>query len=124
MKKEHIGSKLDDFLKECDDNDIIAFRRYFEMASFSFPHDLRIGDDLVSSVDMQFEKSPSTVNADGKVMNQGSKFIAKLPGHDDYIAYDGAGVCEFVAPDDASNYIHRGFLLLGNNWWRKAVFLH
>ena len=124
MKKEHIGSKLDDFLKECDDNDIIAFRRYFEMASFSFPHDLRIGDDLVSSVDMRFEKIPSTVNADGKVMNQGSKFIAKLPGHDDYIAYDGAGVCEFVVHDDVLDYIHRGFLLLGNNWWKKAVFLH
>ena len=101
----------------------MQFREYLEMASFTLPHKLRIGDKIVSMVDMQFEKSPATVNSDGRVMNQGSMFIAKIPGSLDYLSYDGQGNSEFVKKVSLSDYMKKGFQKISSNWWKKADFI-
>lgn len=101
----------------------MQFREYLEMASFILPHKLRIGDSVVSAVDMQFEKHPATINSDGRVMNQGSKFIAKVPQSPDYLSYDGQGSSEFVKKDNLIDYIKKGFHKIPDNWWKKANFI-
>ena len=98
----------------------MQFREYLEMASFTLPHKLKIGHNIVSAVDMQFEKAPATVDSTGHVMNQGSKFIAKVPRSSDYISYDGQGSSEFVKKDNLLDYIRDGYHKIPDNWWKKA----
>ena len=101
----------------------MQFREYLEMASFTLPHKLKIGHNIVSAVDMQFEKAPATVDSTGHVMNQGSKFIAKVPRSSDYISYDGQGSSEFVKKDNLLDYIRDGYHKIPDNWWKKANFI-
>jgi hypothetical protein len=101
----------------------MEFKQFLEMASFTLPHPIKIGDDYVTAVDMQFEKDPPTINDSGKVMNQGSKFVAKIPNSSDYLVYSGFGESDFVNKKDIFDYLNRGFSKIGGDWWKKAFFV-
>jgi len=93
------------------------------MASFTLPHPIKIDGEYVTAIDMQFEKLPRTRNDSGKVMNQGSKFVAKIPNSSDYIVYDGAGNSDFVSENDIIRYTEEGFSKIVGEWWKKAFFI-
>ena len=101
----------------------MTFRQYLEMASFTLPQKVKIGNDVVSAVDMQFEKYPQTRNEDGKVLNQGSKFIAKIPESSKYLVYNGEGFSEIVDQENVLDFIKKGFQKISNGWWKKALFI-
>ncbi len=93
------------------------------MASFTLPHPIVIDGEYVTAIDMQFEKYPRTINDSGRVMNQGSKFVAKIPDSSDYIVYDGAGNSNFINKENIIEYITKGFSKIGSDWWKKAFFV-
>lgn len=101
------------------------FKCFLEMASFSLPNPIEIDGKYVTLVDMQFEKDPRTINDSGKVMNNGSKFFAKMPGKDaeDYLAYDGAGMSKFISEKDIPRYKTLGFIEIAREWFKKAIFV-
>lgn len=101
----------------------MEFKCFLEMASFTLPHPIKIGDDYVTAVDMQFEKDPPTINDFGRVMNQGSKFVAKIPNSSDYLVYDGAGGSDVINKKNIFDYIETGFSRIGRDWWKKAFFV-
>jgi hypothetical protein len=101
----------------------MEFKCFLEMASFTLPHPIVIDGEYVTAVDMQFEKYPRTINDSGKVMNQGSKFVAKIPNSSDYIVYDGAGNSNFINKNDIIEYITKGFNKISGDWWKKAFFI-
>jgi len=99
------------------------FANYFEMASFSLPRLIKIKDQKVGLIDMQFELGPSTLDTSGRVMNQGSKFIAKIPDKEKYIAYNGKGYASLMSKEDAIELLNNGYQKIPDNWWEKARFL-
>lgn len=99
------------------------FKQYFEMASFTLPHSIEINGEDVDAIDMQFEIYPPTKNKNGKIMNQGSKFIAKIPQQNKYIAYDGKGLAKFVQPKDIPELAIDNYEKIPNGWWLKARLL-
>jgi hypothetical protein len=101
----------------------MEFKQFLEMASFTLPHPVKIKDQIVAAVDMQFEKSPPTINQSGRVMNQGSNFIARIPNTSIYLAYDGAGHAKFISKDKIAEYLAAGFQQINDDWWEKAFFV-
>ena len=99
------------------------FKQYFEMASFTLPHPIEINGELVDAIDMQFEIYPPTKNTNGKTMNQGSKFIAKIPNKNKYIAYDGKGISKFIKKDQIPKFSLQNYETVPKNWWLKARLL-
>lgn len=102
-------------------DNLMDFRNFFEMASFTLPYPIVVDGEVVDAVDMQFEKYPPTLNDSGRVMNQGSRFVARLPDGSAYLVYDGSGGASFVS--DISDYIRLGFERVVGNWWKKAFFI-
>lgn len=102
---------------------MINFKQYFEMASFTLPYSIEINGVYVDAIDMQFEISPPTKNKNGKTMNQGSKFIAKIPDKDKYIAYDGKGSATFVKQKDMPQLAMDNYEKIPEDWWVKARLL-
>ena len=73
---------------------------------------------------MMFEKEPTTYNKDGKVMNQGSKFIARVPDAGEYLAYNGGGDAFFVDSEKAEELLKdEGYEEIPDTWWKKARFI-
>jgi hypothetical protein len=101
----------------------MKFKKWFEMASFTLPDSIKIGDKKFGAIDMQFELHPKTLNRDGTVMNQGSKFLAKIPVSKNYIGYDGQGYAFFVSAGKIESLIKSGYTKIPDNWWHKARFL-
>jgi hypothetical protein len=99
------------------------FRQFYEMASFTLPHSINIDGEKVQAIDMQFELSPKTLDKNGKVMNQGSKFIAKMPNSSDYLVYNGEGYSIFADRDNLYNLLEKGYELIPKDWWKKARFI-
>jgi len=100
------------------------FKNFFEMASFTLPEVINFDGNKVGSVDMQFELPPKTIDKNGRVMNQGSKFIAKMPNSNSYLAYDGKGYSYFINKKDAVDLlISHEYEKIPNNWWEKAIFI-
>jgi hypothetical protein len=56
-------------------------------------------------------------------MNQGSKFIAKIPNSIHYLTYDGRGESSFVEKEEALHMLEKGYQKIPSNWWKKANFL-
>lgn len=103
-----------------------------EMASFMIPDNLHltvpIGDNLekVIGVDMFFEKEPKTIDKfNNTVMNQGSKFIAKVPHGNKYFVYNGLdGISDRLISKEEAKELEQGeYNLLDNNWWKKAMVI-
>lgn len=103
-----------------------------EMASFMVPDSLHltvpIGDNLekVIGVDMFFEKDPKTIDKfSNTVMNQGSKFIAKVPHGNKYFVYNGIdGISDHLISKDEAEELEQGeYNLLDDNWWKKAMVI-
>lgn len=107
LKKEHFDSWKD----------------LFEMASFSLPHSINIKGKEYSLVDMQFELEPKTLDLNGNVMNQGSKFFAKIPDSSEYLVYNGEGYSDIVNVQDAMRLQELGYQRIPDNWYRKARFI-
>ncbi len=99
------------------------FKQYFEMASFTLPHPIKVNGEHIDAIDMQFEIYPPTKNKEGKTMNQGSRFIARLPGKNKYIAYDGKGTSQFINKSDLPEFMMNSYEIIPNNWWYKARML-
>lgn len=100
------------------------FKNYIEMASFTLPKLIKIDDKRYNAIDMMFEKEPTTYNKDGKVMNQGSKFIARVPDAGEYLAYNGGGDAFFVDSKKAEELVSdKGYEDIPDTWWKKARFI-
>jgi hypothetical protein len=99
------------------------FRNFLEMASFTLPHFINLDGEKINAIDMQFELSPKTINKNGKTMNQGSKFIAKMPNSNNYLAYDGKGYSFFTNKDEIIELLVQGYEKIPNDWWQKARFI-
>lgn len=69
---------------------------------------------------MHFEFYPKTKNKQGKVMNQGSKFIAKIPNSNDYLAYNGQGRSFTINSEEKQKYLSHGYEIIDKNWHKKA----
>ncbi len=100
-----------------------SWKNLFEMASFSLPYSIEIKGKEYSLVDMQFELEPKTLDVDGKVMNQGSKFIAKIPDSANYLVYNGEGYSDIVSGPDAIRLYELGYQRIPDNWHKKARFI-
>lgn len=94
------------------------FRKFLEMASFTLPKSIEINNQEVEAIDMQFEKFPKTLDKNGRVMNQGSKFIAEIPNSNYYVAYDGKGK-SFITKN-YKQYLDDGYEIINKNWYKKA----
>jgi hypothetical protein len=102
----------------------MKFKSWFEMASFTLPNSIKINGQNYSAIDMQFELDPKTVNKDGKVMNQGSKFVARFPFEDKYLIYDGQGNAGVFPKKQALRVLEdEEYEKIPDNWWVKAKFL-
>ena len=101
----------------------MQFKKWLEMASFTLPAFIKIKNKKINAIDMQFELEPATLNRHGRVMNQGSKFVAKLPDNDNFIGYDGDGYAFFVPKEKALKLLTLDYERIPNNWWTKARFL-
>lgn len=101
----------------------MSFKKYLEMASFSLPSPIKIKGQKVGLIDMQFELDPVTVDHNGKVMNQGSKFIAKFPDRNKYLIYDGKGYASMSGEEEALELLNHGYKKIPDGWWEKAKFL-
>lgn len=100
------------------------FKNFIEMASFTLPKLIKINDKNYSAIDMMFEKEPTTYNKDGRVMNQGSKFVARVPEASEYLAYNGGGEASFVSSSKAKELIEEeGYEEIPDTWWKKARFI-
>jgi len=97
--------------------------RIDEMASFSFPFKIEIKGKEYSLVDMKFENEPKTYDRDGHVMNQGSKFLAKIPDSNEYIVYDGKGYSKVLLPSEVKGLHQQGYELIPEDWYKKATFV-
>jgi hypothetical protein len=103
---------------------MIGFKNFFkEMASFSLPRKIEILGKEYEAIDMQFEKEPKTLDKQGNVMNQGSKFFAKLPNSDKYIVYDGEGYSQFSSPNKIEVLVKLGYEQIPEDWYKKALFI-
>ena len=99
-----------------------------EMASFTIPDSFVItipaGDSVEKAIaiDMLFEKNPKTIDKDnGMVMNQGSRFIAKLPNKDLYFVYNGLrGLSDELITKEEAYKLSDKFNILDDIWWKKA----
>ncbi len=70
-----------------------------EMSSFTIPNGVdfeipcnRQDRDFgchVGALDMRFEDPPQTKDGFGRVLNQGSNFVGKIPDTNDYLVYNG-----------------------------------
>lgn len=97
------------------------FKQFFqEMASFFLPRKVKIKDKNYVAIDMMFEKEPKTLDKNGKVMNQGSKFFAKLPDEEKYIVYDGRGFTQFSSPNKIEILTKLGYERVPDDWHKKA----
>lgn len=97
------------------------FKQFFrEMASFSLPRKININGKDYVGIDMMFEKEPKTLDKNGKVMNQGSKFFAKLPDQEKYVVYDGKGYSQFSSPKKIEIFTKLGYEKVPDNWHEKA----
>lgn len=96
---------------------------FYEMASFSLPNKIIIGDKEYDAIDMKFEDEPKTLDRYGHVMNQGSKFFAKLPNKNRYIVYDGEGYSQFFSPNKIEILLKLGYEEVPDNWYEKAIFI-
>ena len=103
-----------------------------EMASFMLPDTVRImvptkdHDEKMIAVDMYFEKQPQDIDkVSGTVMNQGSKFVAKVPYGNKYFVYNGLdGALErLVNKEEAEELIRGEHNLLPDTWWKKAMII-
>jgi len=103
-----------------------------EMASFMLPETVKImvpiHDDInqVIAVDMLFEKPPKDIDkVSDTVMNQGSKFVAKVPFGNKYFAYNGLdGVLNHLISKEEAEELSRGeYNFLPNDWWKKAMLI-
>lgn len=101
----------------------MTFKNYIEMASFTLPSPIKIKDQKVGLIDMQFELEPVTFDDNGKVMNQGSKFIAKFPDRNSYLIYDGDGYASISSEEEALELLNHGYKKIPDSWWEKARFL-
>lgn len=101
----------------------MEFKKWLEMASFTLPVPLKIKNKKVNAIDMQFELEPITLNKTGRVMNQGSKFLAKIPGSDNFIGYDGDGYSFLIPKEKALKLLTLDYERVPNNWHFKARFL-
>ena len=100
-----------------------SWKDLFEMASFSLPHPIQIGGKEYSLIDMQFELEPRTLDINGHVMNQGSKFVAKIPEGSNYLVYNGEGYSDVVSAQEAMDLQELGYKRIPDNWFRKARFI-
>lgn len=104
---------------------MLSFKEFFqEMASFSLPRKINVGGNEYSGIDMQFEIEPKTLDRNGNVMNQGSKFFAKLPDSNNYLVYDGHGYSQFSSPSKEDILIKMGYEKVPDGWHNKAVFIN
>lgn len=99
------------------------FKQYVEMASFTLPQPIELNGRLADAVDMQFELHPKTKDQNGKIMNQGSKFVAKMPNSKLYLAYDGEGYSFFANQDEIFELLASNYSKIPNDWWKKARFV-
>jgi hypothetical protein len=97
---------------------IIKLKKLKEMASFSLPIDVK--DKKYSAIDMQFELEPKTLDKDGHVMNQGSKFLAKIPDSNNYIVYDGRGYARLASHSEVQLLLNMGYDIISDDWYKKA----
>jgi hypothetical protein len=103
---------------------ILKFKNWFEMASSTLPIPIEIKGEKYRAIDMQFELDPPTLNREGKVMNQGSKFIARMPFTKDYLSYDGKGMADIISKKHALWLLKNNqYEKIPDNWWIKARFL-
>ena len=103
-----------------------------EMASFTVPPqlDFDIPCDRwkqqdgckVRGIDMRFEDPPQVLDKNGKPMNQGSKFVAKLPNEDTYIVYHGMmGLDDKKFSQPEAEALAAGeYTMLPKDWWVRA----
>jgi hypothetical protein len=101
----------------------MKFKDYYEMASFTLPRKIHIKDADVNAIDMQFELGRPTVNKYGKVMNQGSKFLAKIPDSEMYLTYDPDSGANFINTNDVEYFLQNGYEEIPDDWWKKARFI-
>ena len=114
------------------------WRKFQEMASmilhsggFIVPcklmvmHGLPCKEKEIKAIDMRFE-DPGAYPAPFNQLNQGSKFIALLPGTKNYLVYHGPGNTEIVSGQDAQKkgYLpargqyesEQGYTLVPDDW--------
>ena len=104
---------------------MINFKEFLEMASFTLPQNIKIKNQDYVAVDMMFEKDPRTLNKNGKIMNQWSKFIAKIPNAKKYLSYDGQGEARIIPNKEAKILeIEKEYEKIPNNWLKKARFIN
>lgn len=82
----------------------------------------------IGALDMRFE-DPGAYKPPFNSLNQGSKFIAQLPGSDTYLVYDGAAAqvmnraqVEPMLPQKPNEESEQGYYLLPNDWVIHAEF--
>jgi len=103
---------------------MMTFKQFFyEMASFSLPRKIELFGKDYSAIDMKFEIPPKTLDRNGMVMNQGSKFFARIPHTDKYIVYDGAGYTQFSSPNKEDILLRLGYERVPDDWYKKADFI-
>ena len=103
---------------------MIKFKDFFyEMASFSLPRKIEIFGKEYSAVDMQFELPLKTLDKNGNVMNQGSKFFAKVPNSGKYLVYDGKGYSQFSSSNKEEVLLKLGYERVPDDWYKKASFI-
>lgn len=113
---------------------MITFKEWLqrEMASFMLPDTVKVkvptreGDDIMVAVDMYFERPPRDIDkVSGTVMNQGSKFVAKVPFGNAYFVYNGLDGPEhrLVSRRDAEELSKGEHNLLPDDWWKKAMII-
>ena len=59
----------------------------------------------------------------GKTMNQGSRFVARMPNSNNYLAYDGKGYSFFISKQEMFDLLSQGYEKIPNDWWKKARFI-
>ena len=103
-----------------------------EMASFMFPDTVSImvptHDDMEQAiaVDMFFERPPQNIDKiSGTVMNQGSKFVAKVPFGNKYFVYNGldGALNHLVSKQEAEELAKGEHNILPEDWWKKAMII-
>lgn len=103
-----------------------------EMASFMLPDTFQImvpsHDDMEQAiaVDMLFEKQPQNIDkVSDTVMNQGSKFVAKVPFGNKYFVYNGlAGVSDkLISKQEAEILALKDHNMLPEDWYKKAMLI-
>ena len=107
----------------------MKFKKWFsEMAHVIVPSNVNLqepcaaGQCRIGMMDMKFEEPPQVRDSNGRVLNQGSKFVFKQPDSELFGVVDqGQMLPQLVNKQAAIDFVqNQGYVWVPDNWWKRA----